>query len=83
MENIGKFGTDEIVALCMSLAGIAVLLGGLYSICILTCEMTIEEILLIGNTLLLPSTGYLFGKNIPKQESGIKDLLIQNSNKPR
>jgi hypothetical protein len=82
MKNIGEFGTDEIVALCMSLAGITVLLGGLYSICILTCEISIEEILLIGNALLLPSTGYLFGKSVPKKEDNdIKELIMHNMHK--
>lgn len=58
---------DEIVALIMAAAGVAVLLSGLYITCFLTCEMAVEEILLIGNALLLPSTGYLFGKSQPKK----------------
>ena len=58
---------DEIVALIMAMAGVAVLLGGLYGICVSMCEIAIEELLLVSGVLLGPSTGYLFGKSIPKK----------------
>jgi len=75
---------DEIVALCMSLAGIAVLIGGLYAICIITCELAIEDLLLVAGALIGPSSSYLFGKSVPKKEDNdIKDLLMQNMQKPR
>lgn len=75
---------DEVVALIMAVAGVAVLLSGLYVICILTCELAIEDLLLVSSALLGPSTGYLFGKSVPqKKDNDIKDLLMQNMNKPR
>jgi len=75
---------DEIVALIMVVAGVAVLLGGLYAICIITCELAIEELILVSGALLGPSTGYLFGKSTPKErESDIKDMLIQSMQKPK
>ena len=75
---------DEIVALIMAVAGVAVLLSGLYIICILTCELAIEDLLLVSSALLGPSTGYLFGKSTPKEkESDIKDMLIQSMRKPK
>jgi len=67
---------DEIVALCMSLAGIAILLGGGYAIFYMGCDIAVEELLLISSALLGPSTGYLFGKAMPKQDSTIKDAII-------
>jgi hypothetical protein len=73
---------DEIVALCMSLAGIVVLLSGLYAICIITCELAIEDLLLVSGALLGPSTGYLFGKSVPKKgDNDIKEILMQNMHK--
>ena len=59
---------DEIVALCMSLAGIAVLLFGTYTIFYLMSEIAVEQLLLISGVLLGPATGYLFGKSIPKHQ---------------
>lgn len=74
---------DEIVALCMSLAGIAVLLFGTYAIFYLMSNIAIEELLLISGALLGPATGYLFGKSVPKHESNdIKDVLMQSISKP-
>ena len=58
---------DEIVALIMAIAGVAVLLAGSYAIFILTNNISVEELLLISSALLLPSTGYLFGKSVPKK----------------
>ena len=74
---------DEIVALIMAVAGVAVLLSGLYIICILACDIAIQDLLLVAGALLGPSTGYLFGKSIPNQENTIKDALIQNMQKPK
>jgi len=76
MKNIGEFGTDEIVALIMALGGVAVLTGGSYAIFCMMCEVAVEELLLISSALLGPSTGYLFGKAMPKQDSTIKDAII-------
>lgn len=59
---------DEIVALCMSLAGIAVLLFGTYAIFYLMSDIAVEELLLISGALLGPATGYLFGKSVPKRQ---------------
>lgn len=73
---------DEIVALIMVIGGVAVLLGGLYGICVSLCKIDIEELLLVSGALLGPSTGYLFGKATPKQrESDIKDMFIQSMKK--
>ena len=58
---------DEIVALIMAVAGVAILLAGSYTIFILTNEIVVEELLLISSALLGPSTGYLFGKSVPKR----------------
>lgn len=58
---------DEIVALIMAVAGVAVLLSGSYSLFILGGEIVVENLLLIAGALLGPSTGYLFGKSIPKK----------------
>lgn len=58
---------DEIVALIMAVAGVAVLLAGTYAIFILGSLIPVEELLLISSALLLPSTGYLFGKSQPKK----------------
>ena len=75
---------DEIVALIMAVAGVIVLLGGLYAICIITCELAIQDLLLVSGALLGPSSAYLFGKSVPKKEDNdIKDILMQNMNKPR
>ena len=74
---------DEIVAMIMAVAGVAVLLFGTYAIFCMECEISVEELLLISGAMLGPSTGYLFGKSIPKQENTIKDVLIQNMNKPK
>lgn len=74
---------DEIVALCMSLAGIAVLIFGTWAIFYLTSDIAIEELLLISGALLGPATGYLFGKSVPKhEENDIKDILIRSMQKP-
>jgi len=59
---------DEIVALIMAVGGVAVLLGGSYAMFALGVEIVVENLLLISSALLGPSTGYLFGKSIPKQE---------------
>jgi hypothetical protein len=58
---------DEIVALIMAVAGVAVLLLGTYTIFILAINLAVEELLLISSALLGPSTGYLFGKSVPKK----------------
>lgn len=75
---------DEIVALIMAVAGVAVLLGGLYAICIITCELAIQDLLLVAGALIGPSSSYLFGKSVPKKEDNdIKDLLMQNMHRPK
>jgi hypothetical protein len=58
---------DEIVALIMAVAGVAVLLSGSYALFVLGEEVVVENLLLISSALLGPSTGYLFGKSIPKK----------------
>ncbi|AJP62033.1 hypothetical protein [ANMV-1 virus] len=58
---------DEIVALIMAVAGVAVLMAGSYAIFILGNEIEVEELLLISGALIGPSTGYLFGKSVPKR----------------
>lgn len=58
---------DEIVALIMAVAGVAILLAGSYTIFILDNKIVVEELLLISGALLGPSTGYLFGKSKPKR----------------
>lgn len=58
---------DEIVALIMAVAGVAILLAGSYTIFILSNKIIVEELLLISSALLGPSTGYLFGKSQPKK----------------
>jgi uncharacterized membrane protein YiaA len=73
---------DEIVALIMAVAGVAVLLGGLYATCVIMCELAIEDLLLVSGALLGPSSAYLFGKSVPKKEDNdIKDILMQNMHK--
>ena len=67
---------DEIVAFIMAVGGVVVLIGGLYGLCMSLCDITIEELLLISGALIGPSTGYLFGKSIPKQEGTIKDVVL-------
>jgi hypothetical protein len=75
---------DEIVAFIMAVAGVAVLVGGSYAIFCMMCEVAVEELLLISSALLLPSTGYLFGKSTPKrQDNDVKDILLQSIQKPR
>ena len=75
---------DEVVALIMAVAGVAILLGGMVGICLALCELAVEDILLLGNALLLPSTGYLFGKSVPKKgDNDMKELIMQNLIKPR
>lgn len=59
---------DEIVALIMAVAGVAVLLSGSYAIFVLGMDVVVENLLLISSALLGPSTGYLFGKSVPKKE---------------
>jgi hypothetical protein len=58
---------DEIVALIMAVAGVAVLMAGSYAIFIVGNTIAVEELLLISSALLGPSTGYLFGKSVPKR----------------
>jgi hypothetical protein len=58
---------DEIVAFIMAVAGVAVLIAGSYAIFILENTIEVEELLLISGALLGPSTGYLFGKSVPKR----------------
>jgi len=58
---------DEIVALIMAVAGVVVLLAGSYAMLFMSNALDIEELLLVSSALLLPSTGYLFGKSIPKK----------------
>jgi hypothetical protein len=58
---------DEIVALIMAVAGVAVLVAGSYAIFIVGNIIAVEELLLISSALLGPSTGYLFGKSVPKK----------------
>jgi hypothetical protein len=58
---------DEIVAFIMAVAGVAVLLSGSYALFVLGEEVVVENLLLISSALLGPSTGYLFGKSIPKK----------------
>jgi hypothetical protein len=58
---------DEIVALIMAVAGVSVLLLGTYTVFILSINIAVEELLLISSALLGPSTGYLFGKSVPKK----------------
>ena len=72
---------DEIVALIMAVAGVAILIGGMIGICLALCELAVEDILLLGNALLLPSTGYLFGKAMPKQDTTMKDAIIMQAHR--
>ena len=58
---------DELVALIMSVAGVAVLLAGAYAMFVMNQTLIVDEVLLIAGALLGPSTGYLFGKSIPKK----------------
>ena len=58
---------DEVVALIMSVAGVAVLLAGSYAMFFMSVVIDIEELLLVSSALLLSSTSYLFGKSIPKK----------------
>jgi hypothetical protein len=58
---------DEIVALIMAVAGVAVLMTGSYAMFILGNTIESEELLLISGALIGPSTGYLFGKSMPKR----------------
>lgn len=58
---------DEIVALIMAVAGVAVLMTGSYAIFIAGNTINVEELLLISGALIGPSTGYLFGKSVPKR----------------
>lgn len=59
---------DEILALIMGLAGVGILLFVTYMSTIGSVALEVDNLLLIVATLLGPSTGYLFGKSIPKQE---------------
>jgi multisubunit Na+/H+ antiporter MnhG subunit len=59
---------DEISAFIMVVAGVAVLAIGCYALFILEREIAIETLIAIASTLLGPSTGYLFGKSVPKKE---------------
>ena len=68
---------DEIVAMIMAVAGVVVLMGGLYGICMSLCDLEIEELLLVSTALIGPATGYLFGKSVPKQENTIKDMILK------
>ncbi|MBE9594636.1 MAG: hypothetical protein IMF19_14285 [Proteobacteria bacterium] len=58
---------DEIVALTMAIAGVNVLLLASYAMFIAGTAIAVDELLLISGALLGPSTGYLFGKSIPKK----------------
>jgi len=58
---------DEVVALIMAVAGVAVLLAGSYAMFFAGKAIVVEELLLISSALLLPSTGYLFGKSVPQK----------------
>ena len=58
---------DEVVALTMAVAGVAVLLAGSYAMFFAGKAIVVEELLLISSALLLPSTGYLFGKSVPQK----------------
>lgn len=57
---------DELAALGMVFSGIAILLFGTVAAFIFNVEFNSENLLLIGNALLLPASGYLFGKSKPK-----------------
>jgi hypothetical protein len=58
---------DEMVAFIMSIAGVAIILAGSYSKFFMMSNIAVEELLLLASALLLPSTGYLFGKSQPKK----------------
>ncbi len=58
---------DEIAALSMIFAGIAIMSIGAVTIFILGIEIEITDVVLMGNALLLPASGYLFGKTTPKK----------------
>ncbi len=51
----------------MAVAGVAVLMAGSYAIFIVGGTIAVEDLLLISGALLGPSTGYLFGKSVPKR----------------
>ena len=59
---------DEVVALIMAIAGVAILCGGSYAMFALGMDIVVENLLLIASAVLGPSTGYLFGKSVPKKE---------------
>jgi len=58
---------DELVALIMAVAGVAVLLIGSTAMFVMSQTLVVEEMLLIAGALLGPSTGYLFGKSAPQK----------------
>ena len=60
---------DEIAAFIMVAAGVAILVSGSYALFFMSVSIVVEELLLISSALLLPSTGYLFGKSVPKKQS--------------
>lgn len=57
---------DELLALGMGFSGIAILLFGTIAAFIFNVQFDAKSLLLIGNALLLPASGYLFGKSKPK-----------------
>ena len=57
---------DEIVAFIMAVAGVSILLSGSYALFFMAIDIVVKDLLLISSALLLPSTGYLFGKSVPK-----------------
>jgi membrane protein DedA with SNARE-associated domain len=58
---------DEILAFVMGIAGVIVLMTGTYAMFILEMTVHVDVLILISGALLGPSTGYLFGKSIPKK----------------
>jgi hypothetical protein len=82
MKSIESIGIADIIAIIMVVAGVIVLMGGAYGICMDTCAMTVDELILIANLLILAPTGYAFGRSLPKQkESELKDVLIETMKK--
>ena len=58
---------DEIAAFIMVVAGVAILVSGSYALFFMAIDIVVKDLLLISSALLLPSTGYLFGKATPKK----------------
>jgi membrane protein DedA with SNARE-associated domain len=57
---------DELLAVCMGISGTAILVGGSFLAMVGTINLSIENLLLVASALILPATGYLFGKSKPK-----------------